>query len=68
MATTWPRPEVPMQLHLDFTLPDRDSLEHQRRRALDLGASDIHDRSDDPDEPLFVLADPEGHPFCIFVG
>ena len=25
------------------------------------------DRVDDPDEPLYVLADPSGHPFCLFV-
>ena len=25
------------------------------------------DRTDDADEPLHVLADPSGHPFCIFV-
>jgi hypothetical protein len=25
------------------------------------------DRTDDPDEPLWVFADPAGHPFCIFV-
>ena len=67
VATTWPRPDVPMQLHLDFTVPDRDSLEHHRRRALELGATDVFDRSDDPDEALYVLADPAGHPFCIFV-
>ncbi|HEU4677042.1 MAG TPA: hypothetical protein VFS29_13685 [Motilibacteraceae bacterium] len=24
--------------------------------------------ADDPDEPLYVLADPAGHPFCLFVG
>lgn len=28
----------------------------------------VLDRADDPDEPLYVLADPSGHPFCIFVG
>jgi hypothetical protein len=27
----------------------------------------LRDRSDDPDEPLRVYADPAGHPFCIFV-
>jgi hypothetical protein len=27
----------------------------------------LFDRSDDPDEPLIVYADPAGHPFCIFV-
>lgn len=25
------------------------------------------DRTDDPYEPLYVFADPSGHPFCIFV-
>ena len=25
------------------------------------------DRFDDPEEPLYVFADPAGHPFCIFV-
>jgi hypothetical protein len=25
------------------------------------------DRSGDPDEPLYVFADPAGHPLCIFV-
>jgi hypothetical protein len=25
------------------------------------------DRTDDPDEPLYVLADPSGHPSCGFV-
>jgi hypothetical protein len=32
-----------------------------------LGARLLHDRSDDPEEPLRVYADPAGHPFCIFV-
>jgi hypothetical protein len=27
----------------------------------------LDDRSDDPQEPLRVYADPAGHPFCIFV-
>lgn len=31
--TTWPAPDVPMQLHLDLTVADRDDLEHQRHRA-----------------------------------
>jgi Glyoxalase-like domain len=59
---------VPMQLHLDLTVPDREALEQQRRRAEDLGAELLSDRTDDPDEPLYVFADPAGHPFCIFVG
>jgi catechol 2,3-dioxygenase-like lactoylglutathione lyase family enzyme len=65
--TTWPEPDVPMQLHLDFGVPDAEELERQRARALALGASVRLDRSDDPDEPLYVFTDPAGHPFCIFV-
>jgi catechol 2,3-dioxygenase-like lactoylglutathione lyase family enzyme len=66
--TTWPTHEVPMQLHLDFTVSSRDELERQRVRAEALGAELILDRTDDPDEPLYVLADLSGHPFCLFVG
>jgi catechol 2,3-dioxygenase-like lactoylglutathione lyase family enzyme len=65
--TTWPDHDVPMQLHLDMTVRDVEELERQRARALELGAELILDRVDDPDEPLYVFADPSGHPFCIFV-
>ena len=65
--TTWPSPEVPMQLHLDFTVPDVAALEENRRRAEELGARLVMDRSDDAEEPLYVLADPAGHPFCLLV-
>lgn len=67
-ATTWPSPRVPMQAHLDTTVPDVASLEAAREHALALGARLLLDRSDDPDEPLHVLADPAGHPFCVLVG
>jgi catechol 2,3-dioxygenase-like lactoylglutathione lyase family enzyme len=66
--TTWPTHEVPMQLHLDFTVSSRDELERQRVRAEALGAELLLDRTDEPDEPLYVLADLTGHPFCLFVG
>ena len=65
--TTWPSHDVPMQMHLDFTVPDTAALHRQRERAEGLGAELLLDRSDDPDEPLFVFADLSGHPFCIFV-
>ncbi|MCC9146823.1 MULTISPECIES: VOC family protein [unclassified Arthrobacter] len=65
--TTWPLPDVPMQMHLDLTVPDRATLEHHHSRALALGAELRFDRTDDLDEPLYVYADPAGHPFCIFV-
>ena len=65
---TWPEGPRPQMLHLDTKVPTVEDLFIQRQRALDLGASELHDHSDDPEEPLFVLADPSGHPFCIFVG
>jgi catechol 2,3-dioxygenase-like lactoylglutathione lyase family enzyme len=65
--TTWPSPDVPMQMHLDLTVPDRETLEHHHSRVLSLGAELRFDRTDDPNEPLYVYADPSGHPFCIFV-
>jgi hypothetical protein len=64
---TWPDPGVPQQLHLDLTVGDSDELERQRERAVGLGAELLLDRSDDPEEPLYVFADLAGHPFCIFV-
>lgn len=66
--TTWPSPDVPMQLHLDLTVADRGELEHHYARARALGAHLLLDRTEDPEEPLLVLADPAGHPFCLFVG
>jgi catechol 2,3-dioxygenase-like lactoylglutathione lyase family enzyme len=65
--TTWPSPDVPMQMHLDMTVADRAALEAQRTRVECLGAQLISDESADPEEPLYVFADPSGHPFCIFV-
>ena len=65
---TWPDGPVPQQLHLDTTVPTVADLDVQHERALALGARLLEDRSDDPQEPLRVYADPAGHPFCIFVG
>jgi len=65
---TWPSDDVPKQMHLDFRVPSVDELERHRRRAEELGAVLLLDRSEDAGEPLYVLADPAGHPFCILVG
>ena len=65
--TTWPATDIPMQMHLDLTVPNRTMLGRQLQRAEDLGAELRVDRTDDEDEPLYVFADPSGHPFCIFV-
>lgn len=66
--STWPRHDVPRQLHVDFTVPDVAALERHKARAEALGASVLLDRTDEEDEPLYVFADPSGHPFCLFVG
>ena len=63
---TWPAHDVPTQMHHDFRVPGIEELQRQRQRAEELGAILLYDRTDD-DEPLYVLADPAGHPFCILV-
>ncbi len=64
---TWPESDVPQQLHLDLTTTGLDELFEERDRVLGLGATVLEDRSADEGEPLYVFADPQGHPFCIFV-
>lgn len=66
--STWPEHTVPQQLHLDMTVPTAAALTAQHERVLSLGGRLLFDRFDDPDEPLYVYADPSGHPFCVFVG
>ena len=65
---TWPSEAVPTQMHMDFEVPTVDDLERHRERAETLGARLLLDRSADDGEPLYVLADPAGHPFCLLVG
>ena len=64
---TWPSEEVPMQMHMDFKVPTVEDLERHREHAETLGARLLYDRSQDEGEPLYVLADPAGHPFCLLV-
>ncbi|HYP45599.1 MAG TPA: VOC family protein [Propionibacteriaceae bacterium] len=64
---TWPEGDRPQMLHLDTTVPTVEALTAAHQSALSLGARLLDDRSADPEEPLFVYADPAGHPFCIFV-
>ena len=64
---TWPSEDVPMQMHMDFKVPTVEDLERHRERAEELGARVLYDRSQDESEPLYVLADPAGHPFCLLV-
>jgi catechol 2,3-dioxygenase-like lactoylglutathione lyase family enzyme len=64
---TWPSEAVPMQMHMDFKVRTTDELERHRERAEQLGARLLYDRAQDEGEPLYVLADPAGHPFCLLV-
>lgn len=64
---TWPDGPRPQQLHLDCTVGSVQALAEQHERVLGLGARLLLDRSDDEEEPLYVYADPAGHPFCVFV-
>ena len=65
--STWPDDGVAQQLHLDLSVPSAEELTVQRERALALGSRELYDRFDHPAEPLYVFADPAGHPFCIYV-
>ena len=56
-----------MQMHLDLSVSSVEELQRQRERAETLGAELVLDRTDTPEEPLYVLADPSGHPFCLLV-
>jgi hypothetical protein len=54
----------------DAPRPQREQLgelARHRDRAIALGARIVLDRTGDEDEPLYVLADPSGHPFCLLV-
>ena len=65
--STWPADGVPQQLHLDLSVSSAEELAAQHERVLGMGARLLHDRFDHPVEPLYVYADPAGHPFCVFV-
>lgn len=64
--TTWPDPRVPMQMHLCFMVDDPADLEAQKERAEALGATLLLHRTEEPREPLYVMADLDGHPFCLY--
>lgn len=65
---TWPSDEVPKQMHQDFRVATVEELEGHRQRVESLGGTVLLDRTEDSEEPLYVFADPAGHPFCILVG
>jgi Glyoxalase-like domain len=56
-----------MQMHTDFRVPTFEELKRHRERAEALGATLLYDRSGDEGEPLYVLADPAGHPSACWL-
>ena len=62
---SWPHADTPAQMHLDLFVPDGAAQRTQLERALALGATVLDDRSADAADPLVVMADPAGHPFCL---
>lgn len=56
-----------MQMHMDFKVATAEDLQRHRQRAQELGAIVLNDRSQEEGEPLYVMADPAGHPFCLLV-
>ena len=62
---TWPGGHTPQQVHLDLVVRDRDEQRRHVDRALSMGATVLDDRSADDADPLVVMADPAGHPFCL---
>ena len=61
-APTWPSSEVPVQVHMDFSVDDLDAAEQQLHA---LGATTPEYQPHDRALGLVVLLDPAGHPFCI---
>jgi predicted enzyme related to lactoylglutathione lyase len=56
---SWPRPDVPQQMHLDFYVDDLPAAVH---RATELGARRA---GVGPGKNFVTLLDPSGHPFCL---
>ena len=59
-SPTWPAPDVPKQLHLDFAVSDLDAAEAGVLAA-------VATRADEQPNPGVwrVYLDPVGHPFCL---
>jgi catechol 2,3-dioxygenase-like lactoylglutathione lyase family enzyme len=58
VAPTWPDPSIPTQMHLDVRVDDIPT-------AFDLAAALGATLLSKNHEGCWVLADPEGHPFCL---
>ncbi len=66
--STWPDPAVPRAAPPGPRVTDLAALDRQRARSSPSAARCCWTVSADPVEPLRVFADPDGRPFCLFVG
>lgn len=64
--STWPEDDIPQQMHLDLMVSSREELDRQHAFVLALGGELLREHLES-DQPIRIYADPEGHPFCIFV-
>ena len=58
VAPVWPSGDVPTQMHIDVRVED---LQVACDAAMAVGATLLKKTSD----TFWVMADPEGHPFCL---
>ncbi|MER5635687.1 VOC family protein [Kitasatospora sp. NPDC002227] len=58
---SWPSPEVPLQMHMEFYVEDVDAAEAE---LVALGATTAPEQADRA-RGLVVMLDPAGRPFCI---
>ncbi len=59
---TWPGDQGDQQLHLDVIVGD---LTEAVRQTVDLGARPLTATLDEDEAAWRIMADPEGHPFCL---
>jgi catechol 2,3-dioxygenase-like lactoylglutathione lyase family enzyme len=62
VAPAWPDDQGSQQLHLDVVVGD---LAEAVRRTTALGARPLTDTLDEDQAAWRIMADPEGHPFCL---
>jgi hypothetical protein len=60
-APTWPSPDVPLQIHLDFFVDDPNEAE----MLLQQHGATSPEYQPNRENGLVVMLDPAGHPFCI---
>ncbi len=65
--TTWPTHDIPMQMHLDFTVSSLEELQRRRSGPSHSGRSCCWTEPMTRTSRSTSLRTPRIHPFCIFV-